>query len=51
MILNHAYRDYAEKPKHSACDYVRLVFSVAFTLTHELAHTYYAFRHPGVSDG
>jgi hypothetical protein len=50
VVLNHAYRDYAEKPKHTACDYVRLLFSLAFTVTHELSHAYYAYLHPSLSE-
>jgi hypothetical protein len=50
VILNYAYRVCAEKPKHTACDYVRLLFSLAFTVTHELSHAYYAYLHPGLSE-
>jgi hypothetical protein len=48
LILNHAYAMYASRPDPTPAETVRFVFSLALSLVHETAHTFYARN---VTDG
>ncbi|KAG9191014.1 hypothetical protein G6011_09102 [Alternaria panax] len=41
ILVNEAYRVYANNQNPTPCEYSRFAFSLAFSLVHETAHAYY----------